>query len=430
MSVKAESNRWVVSWPQSIYYAPPSKLILSATNTFSKARLKLDAPLVWAEIDVAAIAHNVSELRRITHPDAELMVAVKANGYGHGAVETARAALAGGATRLGVARVEEALELRKAGITAPIMVFGYTPEAYASELVDHDLWASVFSLESAQRLSDTLKKNQRVTIHLKVDTGMGRLGLLPDPLCSDAVDTSMPHEKAVDQILQIGRLENLQLEGIWTHFAASDEADKTYTNYQLDNFKGLVQAVEAAGLTIPIHHAANSGAIIDMPESHMDMVRAGIAVYGLYPSSEVAQKRLDLKPALQLKARILHLKRVPQGTKISYGCTWEAPQSTVIATIPVGYGDGYSRGLANRGQMLVGGKRAPIAGRVCMDLTMIDLGADTKAKVGDEVVIIGSQGDEFITADEIARTLNTINYEVVTTLMARVPREFVNLLNA
>ena len=388
----------------------------------------MEAPLVWAEIDVTAISHNVAELRRITHPDAELMIAVKANGYGHGAVETARAALAGGATRLGVARVEEALELRKAGIEAPILICGYTPPAQAPQLAAQDLWASVFSLEGARRLSSALKKNQRLVIHLKLDTGMGRLGLLPDPPRTDAIDGTRPRQRTVNEIVHIGRLHNLALEGIWTHFAASDAADKSYTQIQLEHFKRLVGEVEEAGLTIPIHHAANSGAIIDLPQSHMDMVRAGITAYGLYPSDNVKKKRLDLKPALQLKARIVHLKRVPQGAKISYGCTWEAKHATNIATIAVGYGDGFSRALSNRGAMLVGGKRAPIIGRVCMDLTMIDVGINTEAKVGDEVVIIGRQGDQMITTDEIAQKLNTINYEVVTNLMARVPRVFVNSL--
>ena len=251
-------------------------------------------------------------------------------------------------------------------------------------------------------------------------------GLLPDPPRTDAIDGARPSQRTVNEIVHIGRLQNLALEGIWTHFAASDAADKSYTQIQLEHFKRLVGEVEEAGLIIPIHHAANSGAIIDLPQSHMDMVRAGIAAYGLYPSDNVKKKRLDLKPALQLKARIVHLKRVPQGAKISYGCTWEARQATNIATIAVGYGDGFSRALSNRGAMLVGGKRAPIIGRVCMDLTMIDVGINTEAKVGDDVVIIGRQGDQMITTDEIAQKLNTINYEVVTTLMERVPRVFVN----
>ncbi len=382
-------------------------------------------PLVWAEIDVGAIKHNVAELRRITRPGAELMVAVKANGYGHGSVETAHAALAGGASCLGVARVEEALELRRAGIAAPILIFGYTPEAFGPDLADHDLWASVFSLESARRLSGALKRGQRVTVHLKVDTGMGRMGLRPDAMRtgSDRQEASRP--RAVEEILQIGRLENLQLEGIWTHFAASDDADQTYTHSQLDDFKGLIASVAQAGLTVPRYHAANSGAIIDLPESHLDMVRAGIAVYGLYPHADALRRPLDLRPALQLKSRIVHLKRVPQGAKISYGCTWEAPEETHIATVALGYGDGYSRALSNRGQMLVNGRRVPIAGRVCMDLVMLDLGRNSRAQVGDEVVVIGRQGNEVITADEIAREAKTINYEVVTNLMARVPRVYV-----
>ena len=230
--------------------------------------------------------------------------------------------------------------------------------------------------------------------------------------------------RALEEVARICALENLWPEGLWTHFACSDEADKTYTVGQFETFTRFRRALADNGLTFPVCHAANSGAIIDMPGSHLDMVRAGIAVYGLYPSREVDQGRIDLHPAMTLKARIAHVKQVPAGTRISYGGTWQATRPTTIATVPVGYGDGYSRLLSNQGPMLVHGRRAPVAGRVCMDLTMLDVGHIDDVKVGDEVVLIGRQGDETLSADEIAAKLKTINYEVVTTLMARVPRVY------
>jgi alanine racemase len=382
---------------------------------------EIDTPLIWAEIDLTAIAHNVRELRRITDPHARLMIAVKANAYGHGAVEIARTALKNGADQLGVARIEEGIELRRAGIQAPILIFGYTPTKLVPIIVDHDLTASIFSLPGAARLNAALPKGRQLAVHLKVDTGMGRMGMLPDQrrCIGEGVD---PGPGAIEEALGIAALKNLRLEGLWTHFAVSDESDKSYTLQQLQIFKEFIQGLADRGLTVGIRHAANSGAIIDMPESHLDMVRAGISVYGLYPSRQVDLKKIDLHPALTLKAKITHIKRVPAGTRISYGGTWHAPRSTTIATVPVGYGDGFCRSLSNRGQMLVHGRRVPIVGRVCMDLTMLDVGHIDDVRVEDEAVIIGRQGDEIISADEIATLLDTINYEVVTALMPRVPR--------
>jgi alanine racemase len=349
------------------------------------------------------------------------MIAVKANAYGHGAVQVARTGLENGADQLGVARIEEGLGLRRAGIRAPILVFGYTPAALAPVMAEYDLTASVFSLQGAALLDAAMPSNRRLAVHLKVDTGMGRMGLLPDQRRCPTGGVN-PGTGAVEEILGITALKNLRLEGLWTHFAVSDEADKSYTRRQLQLFEQLVQNLEDKGLRVGIRHAANSGAIIDMPESHLDMVRAGISVYGLYPSHDVDMKKIRLCPALALKARITHVKQVPAGTRISYGGTWQSSRPTTIATVPVGYGDGYSRSLSNRGQMLVHGCRAPIVGRVCMDLTMLDVGHIDDVRVEDEVVLIGRQGDEAISADDVAAWVHTINYEVVTALMARVPR--------
>ena len=374
-------------------------------------------PLIWAEINLAALAHNVRELRRITNPKAKLLVAVKANGYGHGAIDVARTALKNGATHLGVARLHEGIDLRKAGIAAPILILGYTPSQGLAQLLTYRLIPTVYSLENARNFSAAAsKQNQILPIHIKVDTGMGRLGIQWDALRLD--DT----ESAVADITAIAQLPGIELQGVFTHFANADNRNKAYAHRQFDRFQQLLTALKNNGRKMPLQHAANSGAIIDMPETHLDLVRAGIATYGLYPSHDVNRNRIDLIPALQLKARIIQLKQVPANTPISYGCTYKTTATTTIATIPVGYGDGYSRMLSNRGHMLVRGQRAPIVGRICMDLTMLDVGHIDGVQEGDEVVLIGRQGGAAISADDIAVSTGTINYEVVTALSARVPR--------
>ena len=383
----------------------------------------MDALLVRAEIDLKAIAHNIKELRRITHPDARLMGVVKANGYGHGAIEVAQCALQNGAEILGVARIEEGIQIREAGIEVPILIFGYTLPELTADLFEYDLTQTVYTYTSAQVLSRTatsLKK--KIKIHLKVDTGMGRLGLLPQNFQRDNSDAL--NADAIEETLAIAGLDGLELEGIFTHFATADSADKTYAEDQLDLFMNFLNRLRKAGLEPPVRHAANSAALIDMPQSHLDMVRPGIASYGLYPSDEVNKKHVSLKPAMALKARIIHLKKVPAGFKVSYGSTHETPKATTIATIPIGYADGLNRLLSSSGQMLVHGQRAPIIGRVCMDLTMLDLGRIDNVQMGDEVVIFGQQGSDSITIDEIASSLNTINYEIVSTITTRVPRVY------
>jgi alanine racemase len=382
--------------------------------------------LVWAEVDLNAIAHNVRELRRITHPEARLLLAVKANGYGHGAVEVARQGLAAGADALGVARSHEGIELREAGIQAPILVFGYTPPQQAPTLIEYDMDQSVYHLQTARAYSKAgVAAGKPVRLHVKIDTGMGRLGLLADAFRTPRSGFDRGAQ-SVDEIKEMAGLEGVELEGVFTHFASSDSADKDYTRQQMNRFGQFLEDIEKAGVTVNTRHAANSGAIIDLPETHLDMVRAGISLYGLYPSNEVDRSRIALRPAMALKARIIHLKQVPAGFKVSYGMTYETPGPTVIATVPVGYADGFSRLLSNRGEMLVHGQRAPIVGRVCMDLTMLDVGHIPDVCLEDEVVIFGRQGAAEISADELAAELNTINYEVTSSLTTRVPRVYVS----
>jgi alanine racemase len=387
--------------------------------------LQSEFPLIWAEVDLNAIARNVRELGRAVKPAARLMVAVKANAYGHGSVEVARTALAHGADWLGVARFEEAVQLREAGIAAPILIFGYTPVRCTPELIRLHLTQSVYSLETARSLSEqTAGIGDRLKVHLKVDTGMGRLGILTDAHRPKLAGVA-PADAAVREVLEMAALPGLHMEGVFTHFASADSAKKTYTEKQLALFTDFLGRLRRAGLSFEIRHAANSGGIIDMPHTHLDMVRAGISLYGLYPSDEVRKSSIPLTPALAWKARIVHLKQVPAGFHVSYGMTHRTAQPTTIATVPVGYGDGYSRLLSNRGVMLVGGRRASIVGRVCMDLTMIDVGHIPGVAVDDEVVMLGRQGEEAVTADEIAALVGTINYEVVTAISGRVPRIFI-----
>ncbi|MCP4749280.1 MAG: alanine racemase [Proteobacteria bacterium] len=382
----------------------------------------MNSSLVQAEIDLKAIDHNIRELRRVTSPKAGLMAVVKANAYGHGAVEVAKQAIKSGADALGVARIDEGIELRKANIAAPILIFGYTTPEAAAELLEYDLIPTVFSYENAKALSEAAEKRKsKIGIHLKVDSGMGRLGFLPD--CLGAVDMSAAGKKAaIRQIESIAGLPGLEIQGIFSHFAISDSADKTSAKRQFEIFTEFLDGLRQVGLDFPLKHAANSAATIDMPETHLDMVRTGIAIYGLKPSEEVDFSRIDLEPAMTIKTKIVHLKEVPAGFKVSYGSTYVTEKPTAIATVPIGYGDGYNRLLSSRGCMLIGGRRAPIVGRVCMDLTMLDVGHIPGATLEDEVIVLGRQETESITADEIAASLNTINYEIVTAITARVPR--------
>lgn len=362
------------------------------------------------------------ELRRITKPDARLMAVVKANGYGHGAVEVALTALENGAEILGAARIDEGIGLRKAGFDVPILIFGYTPPELAHQLLEFDLTQTVYSYQTAKALSRAAASYGRdIKVHLKMDTGMGRLGMLPARGQRPFSETAV-FDEIVREVEAITRLPALEVEGVYTHFATADSSDKSYAKLQIERFMEILNQLRLAGLEPPVKHAANSAALIDMPETHLDMVRPGISIYGLYPSNEVNKSRVLLKPAMTLKARIIQLKKVPAGFKVSYGITFQTEKSTTIATVPVGYADGYDRLMSSRGYMLVHGLRAPVVGRVCMDLTMLDVGEIPEAGLEDEVVVFGSQGNASIPVDEIASSLNTINYEIVSTVMERVPR--------
>jgi len=365
---------------------------------------------VWADIDLAAISHNVHEIRRITSSSAKVMAVVKANAYGHGAVEVSRTALASGADWLGVARTAEGTALRESGIEAPILILGYIPPEQSAEVVRSRLSQAVYTREMALSLAGAAAaEGVKAKIHCKVDTGMGRIGWAVGP-------------GSEREILELARNPHLEVEGIFTHFAAADAADKKFTLEQYARFMEMITELRKNGLEIPLRHAANSAAIMEMPETHFDLVRAGIIVYGLYPSAEVDHGTIKLRPAMSLKAKVAHVKNVPAGFKVSYGCTYTTQAPTVIATLPLGYADGYARLLSSRGEALLKGRRAPVVGRVCMDQVMVDVGHIPGVKAGDEAVLWGRQGEQEVSADEVAAKIGTINYEVVCMVSYRVPR--------
>ena len=370
--------------------------------------MELDDVLTWAEIDLDGIASNAAGLKARAGGRAELMVTVKANGYGHGAVPVARAALDGGATRLAVHRTLEGVQLRRAGITAPILIMGYTLPAESERIVRWELTPTVNSQLQAEPLSAAaVTAGKTLPVHVKVDTGMARYGLLPG--------------EVLDFVRFLSGLPGLALEGLYTHYAAADLADKSFTRRQFSIYMNVVERLEEAGFVFPLKHVSNSATTLDLPEMALDMLRCGIALYGLRPSDEV-EPTIPLHPALTLKSRVARVRVLPVGASVSYGRTYITDKPTRVALVPVGYGDGYHRILSNRGAVLIHGQRAPIVGRVCMDQFVVDVSHIPGVRLHDEVVLIGRQGEGHIPAEEIARWAETINYEVTTSLLPRVVR--------
>lgn len=367
----------------------------------------------WVEVNLDAIENNARKLVQILGSETELLAMVKANAYGHGAIETSRAALRGGARWLGVYALGEALELREAGIESRVLVVGPTPSRWVVAGVARNVSLTVFSLETARAISDAARELKTLAhLHVKVDTGMTRLGVYPS--------------EAVDFVRVISNLPNVEVEGIFTHFARSDEDNAegvAYTDEQLSRFRAVCDVLDRAELRVPYRHAANSPATLNRPDTRFNLVRAGILIYGLDPSSEVHAPS-GFVPALTWKTEIAQIRDVPSGTPISYGGQFRTARPSRIAVLMVGYGDGYRRTPRPQCDVLVCGQRAPITGRVCMDQTMIDVTDIPSARVGDEVVLIGKQGVEEIRAEEIGAKLGTNNYEVVTTISARVPRHY------
>jgi alanine racemase len=356
----------------------------------------------FVEVSIPNILHNIKELKSLLARDVKFMAVVKADAYGHGAVTVSKA-IENKVDCLAVATLSEALELKKAGIRAPILLLSETHASNAVDIVKNGFIQTVYTLQLASALSAAAKKlNKKARVHLKIDTGMGRVGI---------------HFGEAEKLFKkISILPNIRIEGIFTHFAGSEEMDE-FTTEQLKRFRSFISRIDHVSYIL---HAANSAAVMNHKASHLDMVRVGLSMYGIYPQG-IKDHIVDLKPALQFKTHIVYLKKVPAGTPLSYGSTYITKKPANIATLPVGYADGLPRALSNKGEVLIRGKRFPIVGRVCMDLTLVDVG-DSNVKVGDEVVLIGSQGKEVISADEVGKLADTISYEIICGIGKRVPR--------
>jgi alanine racemase len=373
--------------------------------------VKLSRP-VWAEIDLDNLAHNMREVRRVTNKNSKITAVIKADGYGHGAVAIAETLLENGADRFAVATLSEAIQLKTSFPNIETMILGYTPENLAKEVIEHNIIQTIYTLEQAKEFSNTaLFLNKKIVVHIKLDSGMNRLGMVFN-------------DETINEILEMSKLSGLVIEGIFTHFAAADELDKEYTKQQVEKYKYIVNSLEQRGLYIPIKHVSNSAGIIDLPEFNFDMVRAGIMLYGLYPSKEVNHETVKLKEVMCLKAKISQVKKLAAGSGVSYGLKYKCDKDSLVATLPIGYADGYTRMLSGKGKVLVSGSIVPVIGNICMDQCIIDVtGLDVK--MGDEVILFGGNDSNGISIDSVADLLNTINYEIVCMIDKRVPRLYI-----
>lgn len=362
-------------------------------------------------IDLGAIEHNYFKIRETVPLDTRILAVVKADAYGHGAIEVSKTLEALGCDMLGVALCEEGMELRNAGICLPIVILSGVYKGQLDEVVEYNLTPVLFDSELARDLNNTaLQLNKKIKVHVKIDTGMGRLGLLE-------------HEISVF-FDKLRKLQNIELEGVLSHFAEADEENKGFSEEQIRRFREAIGKIESSGTNIPMKHIANSAGIVSLPSSVFNLVRPGIMLYGSYPAEDFKSK-IDLLPAMNLSTRIEHLKSVPKGFSVSYGRTFVTNRKSLIATIPVGYGDGYLRSFSGKADVIVKGKRVPVIGRVCMDLTMVDVTDIPDVKVGDGVVLLGKDNNEEITAEELANYAGTIPYEIYCAINQRVPRTYV-----
>ncbi len=366
----------------------------------------------YVSVDLGAVRHNIEEARKNIREDTKIMAVVKADAYGHGAVEVSHA-LSDLVDAYGVAMAEEALELRRSGIRKRILILGYTAEDWFPELIGHRIAQTVYTWEMAEKLNRAAEQlGQKAIVHIKLDTGMGRIGFA-------AADEN------VRVVKQISALPYLELEGIFTHFARADEAAPDPIREPFHQFQFFVTKLEREGIHIPIRHVSNSAAIINFPEGNLNMVRSGITTYGLYPSEQVSREVMRLTPAMQWKSVVSYVKDIEAGTSISYGGTFVSDRSMKVATIPVGYADGMKRDLSNKGRVLIRGRYANILGRVCMDQFMVDVSDIPYVSAGDEVTIFGRDGGREIPVEEVAGQCHSFNYEFVCGITARVPRKYV-----
>jgi len=365
----------------------------------------------WAEVDLDAIRYNFSQIKKLIGKNTSVLVIVKGNAYGHGIFEVSSVLQDMAVNFLGVATLDEALFLRGRGINTPILILGSVLQHEAEPAIRNNITLTLCHMELAKEIDRVASElNKKAHVHIKIDTGMGRIGVW--------------HEEAFDFVKDIVNFKNIFIEGIYTHFSAAGR-DKFFTTYQIDSFTSILENLKKAGIEIPYRHAANSIATVSLKKAHLNLVRPGLIIYGMYPKKSFS-RRLNLKPALSLKSRVVFLKKTPAGRSISYGRTYITQKPTVIATLPIGYADGYGRILSNKAKVLVKGQRAPVVGKVTMDQTMIDIGHIEGVTLGDEVVLIGKQGDNEIRCEELARVAGTIPYEIVCSITNRVPRIYKN----
>ncbi len=358
--------------------------------------------ITWIGVDLNAIEHNLNAIKRVVGSGTKILAIVKADAYGHGAVKVSQTLEQNGVDMLGVAFPEEGIELRKNSINIPILILNPILTEQIEDVIKQSLRVTVHNLDIANEISLTAKKYQRnIMIHIEIDTGMGGAGVCP--------------AEAIPFIKALSSIKNLEIEGVFTHFNSSEEKDKSFTYEQNRQFKAVIKQLENENISIPLIHAANSGAILDLPDSYFDMVRPGLILYGIFPSN-YASRNIDLKQAMSVKTKIINLKQLGPGSVIGYGRTFEILQQTTVATIPVGYKDGFSRGFSNLGEALICGKRTPIIGRVCMDRCFIDVTDLPDVEIGNEVVLLGNQGNETISIESVAELIGTIPYEIVCNL--------------
>lgn len=367
---------------------------------------------IWAEINLNNLIYNIDQIKKKSS-NSEIIGVVKANAYGHGAVEISKVLLNHGINRLAVANIVEAIELRENEIKAPIMLLGISEDYAIDALLEYDVEPTISTYEFAMNLNNKAKAlNKTVNIHIAMDSGMGRIGF-------------RKNDKGLEDIINISKLSNLKIESIFSHFSTADSKDKSYSLRQLEIYNTFLDKLQEAGVYINKKNLSNSAAIIDLPESHYDYVRPGIIQYGYYPSDEVDKNHFDIKHVLTWKTKIIHIKEVEENEYICYGQTFKTSRKTVVATLPVGYADGYSRGLSNKGKVIINGQLAPIIGNVCMDQFMVDITEIENVHLGNEVILLGSDGNVKFDADDIAKLTNTISYEVLCLIGRRAPRIYI-----
>ena len=374
--------------------------------------MKYEYNRAWAEINLDNIAHNYNEIKKHIG-NTKIMGVVKADGYGHGAVEISKTLINEGVDYLAVSMIDEGIQIRNADIDVPVLVFGHTSGALMEKLIEYNITQTVYDFDSAKMLNEIAgKSNKKIKVHIKIDTGMSRLGY-------------QINEMIENEIIKVYKLENLIIEGVYSHFSVADENDIEFTKMQLNKFLDVISRIEKRGVVIPIKHISNSGGTLFFEEARLDMVRPGIIIYGLYPNNLRGLEGWDLRPAMELKANVTLDKKLALGESVSYGRTYVTKESTKVATIPIGYADGYLRALQGKVYMLIKGKRVKVVGRICMDQCMVNTNnIEEKIDIGDEVVIIGKQGIEEIRVEDIADMLDTINYEIICVIGKRIPRVY------